>query len=505
MSYLAGRRIVLGVTGGIAAYKAIEVCRRLVDAGAHVSPVMTTGAQRFVGTTTFSALASEPVRASLWDDADPIPHTAIGQSADLVLVAPATARVLGAYAAGISERPAHGHAAGHPGAGRRVPGDAHRDVGAPGGAGEPGHAAAARRARRGAGGRPAGRRRHRRRSPGRPGDHRRHRRAHPRAGRPARPARGGHRRWHAEADRRGAGHHQPLVGQAGLRRRHGGRRPRRAWVSLVTTVDRPAPAGVEAMAVESAADVEMAVTELMASADVLVMAAAVADFRPKVVADGKLQEGRRAARGRARTHHRHPGRPRRPQASRPDAGRLRGRDRRPGRERAAASCGASTSISSWPTTCRRPVPVSSTTPTKSSSSAPTGTAPEIPLTDKRPCRAVLDAVVAIRDGRPFHPPRPHPRPGARVSRRWTFTSESVTEGHPDKMADQITDAVLDAIIERGPLLPGRLRDAADHRPVVVAGEITTIAYVDIPRSSATPSAASATTASPTGSTATPAA
>ena len=88
---LSGRRIVLGVTGGIAAYKAIEVCRRLVDAGAFVSPVLTAGAQRFVGATTFSALASEPVRTSLFDDADPIPHTRLGQSADLVLVVPALA------------------------------------------------------------------------------------------------------------------------------------------------------------------------------------------------------------------------------------------------------------------------------------------------------------------------------------------------------------------------------------------------------------------------------
>jgi phosphopantothenoylcysteine decarboxylase/phosphopantothenate--cysteine ligase len=98
---LAGRRIVLGVTGGIAAYKAIEVCRRLVDGGAHVVPVMTAGATRFVGPTTFSALASEPVRTSLFDDADPIPHTRLGQSADLV-VCPATARLIGSYAAGIS-------------------------------------------------------------------------------------------------------------------------------------------------------------------------------------------------------------------------------------------------------------------------------------------------------------------------------------------------------------------------------------------------------------------
>ena len=102
MSALAGRRVVLGVCGGIAAYKAVEVCRRLVDAGAHVVPVMTDGATRFVGEVTFSALASEPVRRSLWDDDDPIPHTTLGQGADLVLVAPATARLLSSYAHGYS-------------------------------------------------------------------------------------------------------------------------------------------------------------------------------------------------------------------------------------------------------------------------------------------------------------------------------------------------------------------------------------------------------------------
>src|ERR1700712_3001889 len=99
---LAGKNVVLGVTGGIAAYKAVEVCRRLVDAGAHVVPVMTAGAERFVGATTFSALASEPVQTSLWSEADPIPHARLGQSADIVVVAPATARFLSAYATGYS-------------------------------------------------------------------------------------------------------------------------------------------------------------------------------------------------------------------------------------------------------------------------------------------------------------------------------------------------------------------------------------------------------------------
>ena len=90
---LAGRRIVLGVSGGIAAYKAIDVCRRLVDAGAIVAPVLTRGALRFVGETTFSALASERVRTSLWDATEPIPHTYLGQTADLIVVCPATARM----------------------------------------------------------------------------------------------------------------------------------------------------------------------------------------------------------------------------------------------------------------------------------------------------------------------------------------------------------------------------------------------------------------------------
>ena len=100
---LEGKRIVLGVSGGIAAYKAVEVCRRLVDAGAHVIPVLTEGALHFIGRTTFDALASERAWTSLWDEPHPIPHTHLGQTADLVLVAPATARVLGLYAAGISD------------------------------------------------------------------------------------------------------------------------------------------------------------------------------------------------------------------------------------------------------------------------------------------------------------------------------------------------------------------------------------------------------------------
>ena len=98
----SGKRIVLGVTGGIAAYKAVEISRRLVDAGAHVSPIMTNAAKKFIGEVTLSALASEPVKSSLWNEEDPIPHTTLGQEADLVLIVPATAKLIGTYAAGIS-------------------------------------------------------------------------------------------------------------------------------------------------------------------------------------------------------------------------------------------------------------------------------------------------------------------------------------------------------------------------------------------------------------------
>ncbi|MGA2303469.1 MAG: bifunctional phosphopantothenoylcysteine decarboxylase/phosphopantothenate--cysteine ligase CoaBC [Acidimicrobiales bacterium] len=96
-------RIVLGVCGGIAAYKAVEVCRLLVDAGAHVIPVLTSEATRFVGAVTFSALASEPAQTSLWDEDTPIPHTRLGQSADLIVVVPATAHLMARYAAGLSD------------------------------------------------------------------------------------------------------------------------------------------------------------------------------------------------------------------------------------------------------------------------------------------------------------------------------------------------------------------------------------------------------------------
>jgi phosphopantothenoylcysteine decarboxylase / phosphopantothenate---cysteine ligase len=102
LSALRGARVVLCVSGGIAAYKAVDVCRRLFDAGAFVSPVLTEDALKFVGALTFSALASEPARVSLWDGPEPSPHTTLGKRADLVIVAPCTANTLAAYRSGLS-------------------------------------------------------------------------------------------------------------------------------------------------------------------------------------------------------------------------------------------------------------------------------------------------------------------------------------------------------------------------------------------------------------------
>ena len=96
-------RIVLGVAGGIAAYKSIELLRLLRDANYYVAPILTADATRFVGASTFSALASEPARTNLFGDTTtPIPHTYLGRGADLIVVAPATANLIARYAIGLA-------------------------------------------------------------------------------------------------------------------------------------------------------------------------------------------------------------------------------------------------------------------------------------------------------------------------------------------------------------------------------------------------------------------
>jgi phosphopantothenoylcysteine decarboxylase / phosphopantothenate---cysteine ligase len=95
-------RVVLGVGAGIAAYKACELLRLLTEAGYRVRVVPTPDALRFVGEVTWSALSGEPAVTDVWTDAAEVPHVRIGQSADLVLVAPATADLLARAAAGLA-------------------------------------------------------------------------------------------------------------------------------------------------------------------------------------------------------------------------------------------------------------------------------------------------------------------------------------------------------------------------------------------------------------------
>ena len=284
---VAGRRVILGVTGGIAAYKAVELCRRLVDAGAHVVPVMTDDATRFVGEVTFSALASEAVRRSLWEGPDPIPHTRLGQSADVVVVAPATARFLARYAHGISDDlltatvlatrapvvvcPAmhtemweHAAVQDNLDILRRrgvtvVPPAEGRLAGGDEGAGrlaEPEDIIAALVGVLG---------------------------AHDLMGRTIVVSAGGTREP-IDAVRvitnRSSGKQGHAVAEAAA--------ARGAQVVLVTTTGRPVPSGITVVRVDTAAAMEAAVLEHAASADAVVMAAAVADFRPKAPAPGKL-------------------------------------------------------------------------------------------------------------------------------------------------------------------------------------------------------------------------
>ncbi|MEY4372073.1 MAG: phosphopantothenoylcysteine decarboxylase/phosphopantothenate--cysteine ligase [Actinomycetota bacterium] len=289
MSPVSGKTIVLGVCGGIAAYKAVEVCRRLVDAGAHVIPVMTKGAEHFIGRTTLSALASEPVQASLWDEDSPIPHTRLGQTADLVLVAPATARLIGAYAHGLSTDlltnvliatrapvvvcPAmHTEMWEHPAVQDNIATLRHRGV----------HIVEPES------GRLAG------------GDIGRGRLAGPDAiiasvekilgprdleGRHVVVTAGGTR--------------EPIDAVRVIANRSSGKQgyaiaaeaaSRGARVTLITTVDLALPVGVRPVCVETAAQMQLALDGVKDSADVIVMAAAVADFRPVECRTSKIKK-----------------------------------------------------------------------------------------------------------------------------------------------------------------------------------------------------------------------
>ncbi len=286
------QRVVLGVCGGIAAYKAIEICRRLVDAGVHVAPVLTEDALHFVGKTTFDALGSQPAKLNLFDDPEtPIPHTRLGQQADLVVVAPATAKLIGKYAAGISDDLLSATLLA-----TRAPvlicPAMHTEMWE--------HAAVQENlttlARRGVHvlepevGRLAG------------GDLGAGRLAEPETvvdtvlsllrgttrdleGRRVLVTAGGTREPIDSVrvvTNRSSGKQGHAIAEAAQRRG--------AIVTLVTTTDRPVASGITVVRVDTAAQMESAVLGISAEHDVVVMAAAVADFRPKEVADRKIKK-----------------------------------------------------------------------------------------------------------------------------------------------------------------------------------------------------------------------
>ncbi|WP_304440930.1 flavoprotein, partial [Oleiphilus sp. HI0132] len=103
-SKLSGKKILLGITGGIAAYKSADLCRQLVKAGAQVRVVMSRGAQQFITPLSLQALSGNPVQTELLDsDAEAgMGHIELAKWPDLILVAPATADFLARYAQGMA-------------------------------------------------------------------------------------------------------------------------------------------------------------------------------------------------------------------------------------------------------------------------------------------------------------------------------------------------------------------------------------------------------------------
>ncbi|NAZ76820.1 bifunctional phosphopantothenoylcysteine decarboxylase/phosphopantothenate--cysteine ligase CoaBC, partial [Kineococcus sp. T13] len=287
-------RVVLGVAGGIAAYKAALLLRELSESGHDVTVVPTAASEHFVGRATWEALSGKPVATDVWSRADEVPHVRLGRHADLVVVAPATADLLARAAHGLADdlltnvlltatcpvllvpamhtemwlHPAvqdnvallrsRGATVLDPASGRLTGADT-----GPGRMPEPGEVAAACRRLLGSGAR-----------------------RRDLAGRRVLVSAGGTR--------------EPLDPVRFLGNRSSGRQgvalaaaaaARGADVVLVAAhLEVPAPAGVEVVAVGTARELAEAVQRRAGSADVVVMAAAVADFRPATRSEAKIKK-----------------------------------------------------------------------------------------------------------------------------------------------------------------------------------------------------------------------
>ena len=125
------RRVLLGITGGVAAYKSAHLARLLTAAGAEVTVVMTESATRFVGPDTFAALTGRPVHTSLWERPGEVLHVRLAHEADLAIVAPATANLLAKLAHGLADDLLTSTLLEYARTAGDRARDAHRDVGAP--------------------------------------------------------------------------------------------------------------------------------------------------------------------------------------------------------------------------------------------------------------------------------------------------------------------------------------------------------------------------------------
>lgn len=291
---MRGKRVVVGVGGGIAAYKACGLIRLLTESGCHVDVVPTEAALRFVGSATFEALSGKPVSTGVFSDVPSVRHVALGQRADLVVVAPATADLLARAASGRADdlltstlltarcpvllAPAmHTEMWEHPATRRNVdtlrgdgvrvmPPASGRLTGADTGAGrlpEPSDIARLAWLLLDGGALPWDL-----------------------AGRHVVVTSGGTReeidpvRFLGNRSSGKQGHAIAAVAAA-----------RGARVTLVTSSDLPVPAAVEAVHIESALELREETLRAAAHADVVVKAAAVADFRPADVSESKLKKG----------------------------------------------------------------------------------------------------------------------------------------------------------------------------------------------------------------------
>ena len=291
---MRGKRVVVGVGGGIAAYKACGLIRLLKESGCHVDVVPTEAALRFVGAATFEALSGNPVFTDVFSDVPAVRHVALGQRADLVVIAPATADLLARAATGRADdlltstlltarcpvllAPAmHTEMWEHPATQRNVatlrgdgvhvvPPARGRLTGADTGAG--------------------------------------------RLPEPADIARlawllldGGSLPWDLEGKRvvvTSGGTREEIDPVRFLGNRSSGKQghaiaavaaARGAEVTLVTSADLPTPPAVTTVHIESAMELREQTLRAAAEADVVIKAAAVADFRPTHVSDSKLKKG----------------------------------------------------------------------------------------------------------------------------------------------------------------------------------------------------------------------